>query len=137
MSGGPIRKILVPLDGSSNSRRSLETAIHLAKEHEASLTAIHVVHTSQKTARAARRSQEPAPDFLLQGKRLAEKNGIPYHHRIIEGDPGHGIVEYSNTRDIDLIVIGARGIGTFKKIFLGSVSNYVLHKSKVAVMLVR
>ncbi|SRR5579885_2127923 len=130
-----IKKILVPLDGSKNSQRSLETAIHLAKEHEASLTAIYVIHTLSESVR--QRRQESTPEFLLLAKKLAEKNDVPFHSRTLEGDPGHSIIEYANTRNIDLIVIGARGLGTFKKIFLGSVSSYVLHKSKVAVMLIK
>ena len=134
---GPIRNILVPLDGSGNSQRSLDTAIHLAKEHEASLTAIHVIHAHKKNYRTVRKPEGEELRFLLQARKIAEKNGVPFHSRVLEGDPGHSIVDYSNTRDIDLIVIGARGLGTFKKIFLGSVSNYVLHKAKVAVMLVR
>ncbi|MDE1828832.1 MAG: universal stress protein [Thaumarchaeota archaeon] len=132
-----IREILVPLDGSKNSQRSLETAIHLAQEHEASLTAIYVIHSFSKSVRQKKNLGDSPPQFLIQAKKLAEKNGIPFHSRILEGDPGHSILEYANTRSIDLIVIGARGLGTFKKIFLGSVSNYVLHKSKVAVMLVK
>lgn len=132
-----IREILVPLDGSKNSRRGLEAAIHLAREHEASLVAIYVIHSISKKVRKKKQSGEPMPQFLTEAKELAEKNDIPFHSRVLEGDPGHAILEYSDTRGIDLIVIGARGLGTFKKIFLGSVSSYILNKAKVAVMLIR
>jgi nucleotide-binding universal stress UspA family protein len=33
--------------------------------------------------------------------------------------------------------MGARGLGAIKEAFLGSVSNYVLHKSKVPVLIVK
>ncbi|MGI0065694.1 MAG: universal stress protein [Nitrosotalea sp.] len=36
-----------------------------------------------------------------------------------------------------MIVMGARGLSAFKKIFLGSVSSYVLQKAKIAVMIVK
>ncbi len=137
MSERPIKNILAPLDGSSNSQRSLDTAIHLAREHEATLTAIHVIHSHQKAPRTTRKQEGKEPPFILRARKLAERNGVQFHSRILEGDPGHSILDYSNMRNIDLIVIGARGLGTFKKIFLGSVSNYVLQKSKIAVMLVR
>jgi len=39
--------------------------------------------------------------------------------------------------NFDLIVIGSRGMGSAKEIFLGSVSNYVLHKSKKPVLIVK
>lgn len=137
MSRQKIRHILVPLDGSKNSQRGLETAIHLAKEHEASLTAIFVIHPMQKKDSLKQKLEEVPPSFILQAKKLASKSAVPFHSRILTGDPGHAIVEYAHTRDIDLIVMGARGLSTFKKIFLGSVSSYVLNKSKIAVMLIK
>jgi nucleotide-binding universal stress UspA family protein len=133
-----IKKILVPLDGSKNSMRGLETGVHLAKEHEASLTVIHVIHMShKKELKQKELEEEVPPEFFLAAKRLAVKNSVPFFSRILTGDPGHEIVEYSDDHNIDVIVIGARGISTFKKIFLGSVSSYVMHKSKVAVMLIK
>jgi nucleotide-binding universal stress UspA family protein len=133
-----IKKILVPLDGSKNSLRGLETGVHLAKEHEASLTVIHVIHMSHKKELKQKELEEQVPpEFFLYAKSLAVKNGVPFNSRILTGDPGHSIVEYSDDHNIDVIVIGARGLSSFKKIFLGSVSSYVMHTSKVAVMLIK
>jgi nucleotide-binding universal stress UspA family protein len=139
MSTQRFEKILVPLDGSKNSLKALETAIHLAGENKASLVVIHVIHTLSQKAGVKQKSgeEEVPPSFILQTKKLAIKNKIPFSSRILTGDPGHAIVEYSNTHSIDLIVIGARGVNTFKNIFLGSVSSYVLHKSKIPVMLIK
>lgn len=137
MSRQKIQHILVPLDGSKNSQRGLETAIHLAKEHEASLTVIYVIHHLQKKTSLKQKLEEVPPSFVLQAKKLASKNSVPFYSRILVGDPGHAIMEYAHTRDIDLIVMGARGLSAFKKIFLGSVSSYVLNKSKIAVMLIK
>ena len=47
------------------------------------------------------------------------------------------IVKYAQKNNYDLIVIGARGMGSAKEMLLGSVSNQVLHTSKVPVLLVR
>jgi nucleotide-binding universal stress UspA family protein len=133
-----IKKILVPLDGSKNSLRGLETGVHLAKEHEASLTVIHVIHMSHKKELKQKELEEQVPpEFFVHAKSLAVKNGVPFNSRVLTGDPGHSIVEYSDDHNIDLIVIGARGLSSFKKIFLGSVSSYVMHTSKVAVMLIK
>lgn len=139
MSDTKIKKILVPLDGSKNSVRGLESAIHLANEHEAALVAIHVIHTphGKKQAKQLKLEEEMPPAFILSAKKLANKNGIPFSTRVLTGDPGHAIIDYAHTHDVDLIVIGARGVSAFKKIFLGSVSSYVMHKSRVAVMLIK
>jgi len=49
------------------------------------------------------------------------------------------IVKFAHTKKnkFDLIVIGSRGMGSAKEIFLGSTSNYVLHKSKIPVLIVK
>ena len=131
-----IRKILVPLDGSKNSKKSLLNAIHLAVEHDASLIVVHVVNHSEKKFKQSDIEDMP-PSFIIQAKKLAMDNKIPFENRILVGDPGHSIVEYANTHGIDLIVIGARGLSTFKKIFLGSVSHYVMQKADMPIVLVK
>jgi nucleotide-binding universal stress UspA family protein len=131
-----IRKILIPLDGSKNSNKSLLTAIHLAVEHDASLTAVHVITHSEKKYKQSDLEDVP-PSFIIQAKKLAMENKIPFDNRILLGDPGHSIVEYADTHSVDLIVIGARGLSTFKKIFLGSVSHYVMQKADMPIVLVK
>lgn len=136
----PIRKILVPLDGSKNSERGLSKAVYIAKEHEATLDFVYVMHKSprkEKSARKEKSMRSEIPTFMVKAEMLAKKNGIPSTSRVLTGDSGHEIVEFADTRNIDLIVIGARGLSGFKKIFLGSVSSYVMQKAKTAVMLVK
>jgi len=53
------------------------------------------------------------------------------------GGYGNRIVYIAEKKNFDLIVIGSRGRGAAKEIFLGSVSNYVLHKSKKPVLIVK
>jgi len=43
----------------------------------------------------------------------------------------------ANTKRFDLVVIGARGRGSLKEAFLGSVSNAIVHKCKIPVMIVK
>ena len=135
-----IRKILVPLDGSKNSLRGLSKSIYLAREHEAALVFIHVVHRLPKRKGKLvpeRGLTQDEPTFLLTAEMLAKKNDISSSGRVLIGDPGHAIMDFANTHGVDLIVMGARGLSTFKKIFLGSVSSYVLQKAQVAVMIIK
>ncbi len=131
-----IRNILIPLDGSKNSKKSLLVAIHLAMEHEASLTAIYVMHSSEKKYKQDDFEDIP-PFFIIEAKKLAMESKISFEKMILTGDPGHSIVEYAHTHHVDLIVIGARGLSTFKKIFLGSVSHYVMQKADMPIVLVK
>jgi nucleotide-binding universal stress UspA family protein len=53
------------------------------------------------------------------------------------GNPDNDIVAYSKILKPDLIVIGSRGLGGVKEAFLGSVSNHVMHKSLMPVLIVK
>ena len=140
-----IKKILVPLDGSKNSLRGLDEAIYMARQCHATITAIHA------------RQYPPAfvlhplgfigTDIKKEGKKIldpaktrAAKHGILLTSKIIAGgDPRYDIVRFAHSRKnkFDLIVIGARGNGIVKDLFFGSVANYIAHKSKIPVLVVK
>ena len=137
-----IKKILVPLDGSANSFRGLDLAIHMARESHATITGLYVVGMVKP------RTDEPIPDLekiflghaqkiMKKAKLKAAKKGILFFDRVSYGNDGKRIVDIAERRNFDLIVIGSRGMGTAKEIFLGSTSNYVLHKSKKPVLIVK
>jgi len=139
-----IRNILVPLDGSKNSLRGLDRAISLARQCRATITGVYVkqmpgVYAIHPMGFLDFGSLTDAKRFLESAKIRAAKKGVDLEGRIIAGDPGHDLVRFSEKKSngIDAIVIGARGRGSAKEIFLGSTSNHVLHKSKKPVMIVR
>ncbi len=83
-------------------------------------------------------SKKSAEMLMESAKTKAARHGIQFNYKIIKGaDPGFDILNFSKNHKVDLIVIGARGLGAIKEAFLGSVSNYVLHKSKVPVLIVK
>ena len=141
-----LSKILVPVDGSENSFRALEQAIFLAtKIQEAKITALYVIEDppslyiySPKIMEKVRADYESAYTKILErSKEMADKSGINIHTVLVEGDPASKIIGYSEMEKIDIIIIGSRGMGKFKELILGSVSNKVLHHAKCSVMLVR
>ena len=138
------KKILVPLDGSKNSIRGLDMAIHIARQSQGTITALSVksvpgVYALHPLGFLDFNSMTEVKKLLENAKVRAAKKGIQLTAKAISGDPGYDIAKFANnTRNgIDLIVIGARGRGSAKEIFLGSVSNYVLHKSKKPVLIVK
>jgi nucleotide-binding universal stress UspA family protein len=138
------KKILVPLDGSKNSIRGLDMAIHIARQSHGTIIAITVksvpgLYTIHPMALLDFNSMAKVKKFLLDAKVRAAKKGIQLTVKALDGDPGYDIARFANNKrnGIDLVVIGARGRGSIKEIFLGSVSNYVLHKSKKPVLIVK
>ena len=138
------KKILVPLDGSKNSLRGLDMAIHLARQSQGTITALAVktvpgIYAIHPLGFLDFTSMKEVKKLLSDAKLRAAKKGIMLTGKAIAGDPGYDIARFANNskNKIDLIVVGARGRGSAKEIFLGSVSNYVLHKSKKPVLVVK
>ena len=137
-----IKKILVPLDGSKNSFRGLDVAIHMARESHATVTGLYVAciskpKTNDPITPLEKLLLDNARKIMTKAKLIAAKRGILFFDRVSYGDDGKRIVETAEKGDFDLIVIGSRGRGSAKEIFLGSTSNYVLHKSKKPVLVVK
>ena len=137
-----IKKILVPMDGSKNSLRGLDVAIGLARQCDAVIVGLNVIKVPPGIVLNKKKLESgsiKAVEMLMDAaKTKAARHGIQLNYKIIKGaDPGYDIVQYSKKHKNDLIIIGARGLGGIKEAFLGSVSNYVLHKSKIPVMIIK
>ena len=137
-----IKKILVPLDGSANSFRGLDVAIHMARENHATITGLYVVgmakpRTNDPISSLEKILLDNAQKIMKKAKLRAAKKGILFYDRVSYGNDGERIVDVAQKKNFDLIVIGSRGMGAAKEIFLGSTSNYVLHKSKKPVLIVK
>ena len=132
-----IKKILVPLDGSSNSFRGLDVAIHMARESHATITGLYVAAITKPRTNDKITPLGHAQKIMKKSKLKAAQKGILFFDRVSYGDDGKRIVEVAEKQNFDLIVIGSRGMGSAKEFFLGSTSNYVLHKSKKPVLIVK
>ena len=138
------KKILVPFDGSKNSIRGLDMAIHIARQSHGTITALTVksipgIYAIHPMGFLDFNSITEIKKRLDNAKIRAAKKGILLTARTLAGDPGYDIARFANNtkNKIDLVVIGARGRSAAKEIFLGSTSNYVLHKSKKPVLIVK
>jgi nucleotide-binding universal stress UspA family protein len=137
-----IKKILVPMDGSKNSMRGLDEAIYLARQCHATITGLYVIPLSKPATNSQISHLEKyllknASQFMTKAKTRAAQNGIVFDDDITYGNEGPKIISYANSKSYDIIVIGSRGMGSIKETFLGSTSNYVLHKSKIPILIVK
>ncbi len=138
-----ISKILVPIDGSKNSIRGLETAITLARSCRATITGIYSIHAPPHSEFRGIGSVEKSLNiqvkkFMEEAKMLAAKNGIVFNEKIARGEIGYNIIKIAHGKgNFDMIVMGSRGRSSTKEIFFGSVSNYVVHTSKIPVVIVK
>jgi len=136
------KKILVPLDGSTNSMRGLDRAIEIAKESDAEITGFYVFHLPiaagiKYTQKMKDDAQDKAVKAIGPAMNKTQKAGATFKYKTGGGNTGSEIVKFAQQGKFDMIVIGARGVGGAKETFLGSTSNYVMHKTKVPVLVVK
>ncbi len=141
-----MKKIMVCLDGSKNSLRGLDKAILFAKQSDGEIIGVHS-DTSFSAFSAVRAPLLPEEKWANEVRRLmgiaekkAEKNEIKFEGVVIGGhSSGIDLTTFANNpaNKIDQIVIGSRGMGFPKELFFGSTSNFVLHKAKAPVTIVK
>lgn len=139
---GKFSKILVPIDGSDNSMRGLDRAIEIAKASNAEITGFYVFHLPlvagiKYTKQMKDDAEEKAVKAIGPAMKKAELAGAAFKYKTGGGHTGSQIVDFAEKNKFDMIIIGARGMGKAKEAFLGSTSNYVMHKTKVPVLVVK
>lgn len=140
-----MRKLLVPIDGSTCSLRALAHAIRLATE--ASPTALCLVNVQQAPAprapgglmnQAAREAlQQQGERDLADARGLVDAAGLSYEVVVVFGEPGQTIARLAREHRCVGIVMGTRGLGEVAQVFLGSTAHEVLQEADVPVTLVK
>ena len=137
-----IKKILVPMDGSKNSLRGLDEGIYLARQCQAVITGLYVIPVFPRNLSDAIipfqiHLTKEARKFMDEAKVRCAKKGIAFKSKITFGSPTVEIDDFSKNGKFDIIVIGSRGQSGIKEVFLGSVANAIVHKSKIPVLVVK
>ena len=83
------------------------------------------------------RATETARRVAQEGADVLARSGLHALARIREGTPGTQIVEEASEWAADLFIVGSRGRSVLKRVFLGSVSRYVVHHAPCSVEVVR
>jgi nucleotide-binding universal stress UspA family protein len=144
------KNILIPTDGSELSQKAAAQGIALAKALDAKVTAFFaappatpVVYRNHLPVGLAQPREHDAMikrtatkylDFI---ERAAKKAGVKYESVHATSDyPEDDILKVAAKNKCDLIVMGSHGQGGLRGVFVGSVTQKVLAKSKIPVMVV-
>jgi nucleotide-binding universal stress UspA family protein len=128
-----MNEILVATDGSDNAEHAVAQAIELARANHAKLVVAYVRHAPLPLLgepvyqRSLSRELREADETTAAAAEQARAAGVEAEIEIVEGSPATRILELARARDVDLIVVGSRGLGTLAGALLGSVSREVAH----------
>ena len=132
-----IRKILLAYDGSESSERAVDLAGSLAHRYGSKIIVLHafphmprVTAPSDHDVREIHQAREVAEGLV---NRLLEDH-LEATPDVLEGPAAEAILSAAEAHDVDLIVVGRRGLGKFSGLLLGSTSDRVLHYAKAPVL---
>lgn len=140
------KKILVPVDFSSNSTHALEYAHTLAKRFGASLHVIHVCEVPALTTGSmdayaiaySNWSQQLGDEAERELVKLVPKlAGVTVTTEVLFGSPARAIVTAAGGHQIDLIVMGTHGHGPLMHALMGNVAERVVRTAPCPVLTVR
>lgn len=136
------KNILVALDGSKTSFRALDEAIYLARQNQGVITGVFViplfsVNVARPSTPLGKVFSEGGKKILTLAKEKCAKNGVLFYEKILCGNEGFKLVGFAKNQKADVIVMGSRGQSNLREFILGSVSHYVVHKSKIPVLIVK
>lgn len=139
-----IKKILVPVDFSEASARALRYGVALGREFEASLVLVHIIEYSRPLAYVF-----PADTFEVETHKYDEVHGklrdlipgdvrdsLDYRIVVKAGTPEDELLASIGDERADLLVMGTHGRRAFERWVLGSVTEHMLRKAPVPVMVV-
>lgn len=146
------KDILVPMDGSPLSKKALRVA--LEEYPAANLSVIHVINPTEPgysypiefdpdveprhgSEEWYERAEELAEELFSEVSEMAEGYDRDVETETIVGEPGREIVSYVIESNIDQIIIGSHGRGDEARPLLGSITETVIFRSPVRVLLVR
>lgn len=137
------KRIVLATDGSEHSKRAAENAIHIAQYSKGSkIDVVYVVDPDRaKSDVLSNWNSVDINDYRKKRMKEVEikalQAGVSCEMKILHGEPGPTIVKYVNDNNIDLVVIGSRGLNRLQEFVLGSVSHKVAKRANCPVLIVK
>lgn len=137
-----IARIMIGVDGSEDSRVALEWAAGLARQLDAEIVAVHAVGLLEHLVPAgdpvpaATHRQETQRVFEQQWCAPLDEAGVRARRLTADGPPAMVLLRVAAEEDVDLIVVGSRGVGGFPELQLGSTSAQVVQHAPVPVTVI-
>jgi nucleotide-binding universal stress UspA family protein len=154
------KKILVALDRSSEAKAVLDSALSVAQPETTEMLLVHFIDWQMQdvspwigmgtlydidlsgeryswSRQGLQTEVEIASDWLKAIAEKAEERGVNCKYECHVGNCNLGIIDRAKNWRADVIVLGRRGHKNISEMFLGSVSNYVIHHAPCSVFVVQ
>ena len=138
-----VARILVPVDGSPGSQLGMAWADMIATSTGAEIIVIVAFNPpiairrkgSLETGHLQTEMEDDAKEVATEAAQLFIDRGRSARAVVVRGEAAAAILETAESQDVDLIVMGRRGLGHIKGLLVGSVSERVSRHADVPVFL--
>ncbi len=138
-------KILVPVDGSNEARLAFEKAIEVAKRNRAQVLIAHIIDTRVLQTPTGfegnfnEEIQRQTENLFQEYRQYAQEHDFNDIDFVLEYGSPKVYISKNIPKDyqIDLIMMGATGLNAVERLFIGSVSEYVIRNASCDVLVVR
>ena len=138
-------KILVPVDGSNEARLAFEKAIEVAKRNRAQVLIAHIIDTRVLQTPTGfegnfnEEIQRQTENLFQEYRQYAQEHDFNDIDFDLEYGSPKVYISKNIPKDyqIDLIMMGATGLNAVERLFIGSVSEYVIRNAHCDVLVVR
>jgi nucleotide-binding universal stress UspA family protein len=134
-------RMVVAVDGSPRSEKTLAVAVDLAGRYAAAVTVVHVRESERYEATDVDLGPPiRAEDLVEQAVQRFREAGVEVQgeiRRVGAGRTPEQIVDVASKTQADLIVMGTRGMTEWRSLLLGGVATKVVHHATCPVLLVR
>ena len=141
------QRVLLPTDFSRYSKRTLECGAELFNIGVEVVILLHVGTYDPFILSLARvdvedfikKLEEESAEKLEEAERIVEEKGVRVKKLFyaVSGDPADKILEVADEEKVDLILMGSRGHGLLRSKLIGGISESVVRKSSVPVLIVK
>ena len=122
-----MKRVLLPIDGSGRSRRTIRMLKTLYRPGEVKVILATVVAREERIESDYIRKRWKDSSDEIFGAVLPQLEGWDVETVLLEGSPGAEIVRYAEERDIDQIIMTRSSRGPLRK--LGSVAAYIVRRA--------
>ena len=139
-----MKKILLPVDGSTGCQKALDIAEDMAKKFDSTITVFNVYFYLNTQTADGFVIEESKVKNVDVNREIAEKTaeyfksrGVKAETKVVTGDPAIDIIDEAEKGSYDLVILCTHGMSANRRFLIGSVTNKVVHHIKVPVLIVR
>ncbi|MGC8533709.1 MAG: universal stress protein [Candidatus Parvarchaeum sp.] len=140
------QRILIGFDGSEYSKKAVEYTINNFDKK----STIYLLYVEEMFAplylsnpslfiddSVIRKIREKTRNELKRQVEIIKKKGFKAEYEYAEGYPPNEIINEAKRKNVDIIVVGSRGMGKWKGSVIGSVSQALTVISKLPLLIIK